>query len=99
MVPLSPAFYPTDDPYRLAPLAARLREAYTWDGRDGLAWELRDAVYEVAHRRARTPEERRALVAWMRYTLADAEPAWLAYAAAHGWRCPQRLPRLVARPA
>lgn len=79
---------PTDEVYAVRALRRQLQAAYADTGRAGLAWELREAVYDVARNRARTPEERRAVLAWSRYTLADALPAWLATAAAEGWQHP-----------
>ncbi|MCO1616768.1 hypothetical protein M8C11_18810 [Micromonospora sp. CPM1] len=88
VVPLWPALLPTDDAQRVGALAERLRLACEDAGREALLWELRQAIYGAVRNRARAPEERRALIAWTRYTLADAEPAWLAHAAAHGWSRP-----------
>ncbi|SCL38438.1 hypothetical protein GA0074692_5011 [Micromonospora pallida] len=87
-VPIRRAFHPADNGPGFRALRERLLAAYADDGHHRLAWELREAVYDVARNRAKTPEERRAVLAWTRYTLADALPAWLATAAAEGWPRP-----------
>ena len=87
-MPLWPEFDPHGEDTTARHLRATLADAYRYGGRAGLAVALRGEVFAAVRNRAQNAEERRACLAWARYTLADFVPAWAAVAAVEGWPRP-----------
>ncbi|MEU5827543.1 hypothetical protein [Micromonospora tulbaghiae] len=87
VVPIRCRIMPTDCDPR-SEVARRMRTAYAVGGREQLACEVAEVIREATHGRAESDDERAVLLAWARYTYADAVPAWLVTAAAEGWQRP-----------